>query len=174
MKVCIWGATLLVMVLSPLHTVAAALPEAGEYTVEVSLSGGSGRASVESPAVVTVAGDAVTAVVIWGSPYYERMLIGGNSYYPVSREGNSTFAIPIVFDENIAVTARTIAMSEPHEIDYTLRFDSSTLRPRSPGGYGARGFAAAAVLLALLGLVLLWKAARQKRQRERCVCADKP
>lgn len=33
-----------------------------------------------------------------------------------------------VFDAEMEVTADTVAMSEPHEIDYTLNFDSSTVK----------------------------------------------
>ena len=40
-----------------------------------------------------------------------------------------TFEIPVsVFDAEMEVTADTVAMSEPHEIDYTLNFDSTTAK----------------------------------------------
>ena len=100
----------------------------GSYTVEVTLSGGSGRASVESPCKVMIADGQVTATIIWSSPFYEYMLIGETRYEPVQEEGNSTFEIPVVFDEEMAVSASTIAMSEPHLVDYILRFDSKTLK----------------------------------------------
>ena len=39
------------------------------------------------------------------------------------------FEIPVsVFDAEMEVTADTVAMSEPHEIDYTLNFDSTTAK----------------------------------------------
>ena len=100
----------------------------GSYTVDVTLSGGSGRASVESPCKVMIADGQATATIIWSSPFYEYMLIGQTRYDPVQEEGNSTFEIPVVFDEEMAVSASTIAMSEPHLVDYTLRFDSKTLK----------------------------------------------
>lgn len=96
----------------------------GKHTVEVTLSGGSGRASVESPAEITVQGEKITATIVWSSPYYEYMLIDGVQYDPVQTEGNSTFEIPIVLDEDMAVSASTIAMSEPHLVEYTLRFSN--------------------------------------------------
>lgn len=99
----------------------------GRYTSEVILSGGSGRAKVESPAELSVEGGTVTATIIWSSPNYEYMLIDGIYYYPTNTTGNSTFEIPVVLDKDIDVTAQTVAMSTPHEIDYTLRFDSATL-----------------------------------------------
>ena len=33
-----------------------------------------------------------------------------------------------VFDAEMEVTADTVVMSEPHEIDYTLNFDSTTAK----------------------------------------------
>lgn len=102
--------------------------EEGEFTCDVTLAGGSGRASVESPAKVVVKGGVMTATVIWSSPHYEYMLIGETKYLPVNTEGNSAFEIPVTLDSDIAVSALTTAMSEPHLIDYTLRFDSATLK----------------------------------------------
>lgn len=100
----------------------------GQYTIEVELAGGTGRATVASPAVIAVKGDNITATIVWSSPYYEYMLVDGVQYAPVQTEGNATFDIPIVLDADMAVSASTIAMSEPHLIDYTLRFSSSTIK----------------------------------------------
>ena len=100
----------------------------GKYTVEVTLTGGSGRASVESPAQVVIKGDKITATIVWSSPYYEYMIVDGVRYNPVQTEGNSTFEIPVVFDEDIPVSASTIAMSEAHIVEYTLNFDGSTVK----------------------------------------------
>lgn len=103
--------------------------EDGVYLVDVTLSGGSGRASVESPATVTIEDGKATATITFSSPYYDYMLLDGERYEPVNTEGNSTFEIPVsAFDCEIAVTADTTAMSTPHEIDYTLCFDSASIR----------------------------------------------
>ena len=103
------------------------LPEDGSYTCAVTLTGGSGRATVESPAALTVADGAMTAVIVWSSPNYDYMLVDGEKYLPTNTEGNSTFEIPVAaLDTALAVTADTVAMSTPHEIDYTLTFDSAT------------------------------------------------
>ena len=94
----------------------------------MTLEGGSGRATVESPAALTVADGAMTATIVWSSPNYDYMLIDGEKYLPTNTEGNSTFEIPVAaLDTALAVTADTVAMSTPHEIDYTLTFDSATL-----------------------------------------------
>ena len=103
-------------------------PADGRYTCAVTLQGGSGRATIESPAALTVADGAMTATIVWSSPNYDYMLVDGKKYLPTNTEGNSTFEIPIAaLDTALAVTADTVAMSTPHEIDYTLTFDSATL-----------------------------------------------
>lgn len=100
----------------------------GAYICDVTLSGGSGRATVDSPAAVTVSGGKMTATVIWSSPNYEYMLVDGVQYDPIQTEGNSTFEIPVALDQDLAVSASTVAMSQPHLVDYVLHFDGSTLR----------------------------------------------
>ena len=107
---------------------AAEIPADGSYTCAVTLEGGSGRATVDSPAALTVADGVMTATIVWSSPNYDYMLIDGEKYLPVNTEGNSAFEIPVAaLDTALAVTADTVAMSTPHEIDYTLTFDSTTL-----------------------------------------------
>ena len=103
--------------------------EDGDYTMDVTLTGGSGRATIDSPAAIKVEGDKATATIVWSSPNYDYMLVDGEKYEPVNKDGNSTFEIPVsVFDAEMEVTADTVAMSEPHEIDYTLNFDSTTAK----------------------------------------------
>ena len=100
----------------------------GTYTVEVTLAGGSGKASVSSPALLTVTDGKVTAEIIWSSSNYDFMEIDGVRYDPVNEEGNSTFVIPVTgFDYKMPVSADTTAMSTPHLIDYTLIFDSASV-----------------------------------------------
>ena len=104
----------------------------GVYSVEVSLTGGSGKARVESPAHLTVSDGVCTAEIVWGSKNYDYMKVEGVQYFPINTEGNSAFEIPVtVFDRPMAVIADTVAMSQPHEISYSLLFDSSSLQPVS-------------------------------------------
>ena len=50
-------------------------------------------------------------------------------YTPEIVDGHSVFEIPVTgFDYRMPVKAETTAMSEPHMIDYTLYFDSSTIK----------------------------------------------
>ena len=108
---------------------AVETPADGEYSVNVTLEGGSGRATVESPAALTVADGKMTAVILWSSPNYDYMIVDGEKYLPTNTEGNSTFEIPVAaLDTALDVTADTVAMSTPHEIEYTLTFDSASLK----------------------------------------------
>ena len=106
----------------------ADVPADGAYPCAVTLEGGSGRASVESPAALRVEQGQIFATLVWSSPNYEYMIVDGVQYDPVQEEGNSTFQIPVVLGQEMAVSASTVAMSQPHLIDYTLRFDGATLR----------------------------------------------
>lgn len=101
----------------------------GEHTIEVALEGGTGKASVDSPAVIRKNGDDVIAVITWSSPYYDYMIVDGQRYEPVNTDGNSVFEIPVEsFGSPLEVIADTTAMSEPHEIEYILSFDPASIK----------------------------------------------
>ena len=118
-----------VSVRNAVEQAGTAAPADGTYTCEVTLEGGSGRATVESPAALTVADGKMTATIVWSSPNYDYMLVDGEKYLPTNTEGNSTFEIPVAaLDTALDVTADTVAMSTPHEIEYTLTFDSASLK----------------------------------------------
>ena len=107
----------------PKAEAAAETPADGEYNVNVVLEGGSGRATVDSPAALTVADGKMTATIVWSSPNYDYMIVDGEKYLPTNTEGNSTFVIPVAaLGTPLSVTADTVAMSTPHEIEYTLTF----------------------------------------------------
>lgn len=100
----------------------------GTYSVEVSLEGGSGKALIESPTTLIVENGKAQVEIAWSSPNYDYMKLDDVKYELADQEGNSNFILPIkVFDWNISVIADTIAMSEPHEIAYTIVLDSSTI-----------------------------------------------
>ena len=104
---------------------AAEAPADGTYTCDVTLEGGSGRATVESPAALTVADGRMTATIVWSSPNYDYMIVDGEKYLPTNTEGNSTFEIPVsALGVPLSVVADTVAMSTPHEIEYTLTFSA--------------------------------------------------
>jgi hypothetical protein len=105
----------------------------GTYTVAVTLEGGSGKASVSSPTTLTVENGKAYALIVWSSPNYDYMVVDDVKYETANQElglqGNSAFQIPVDgFDRKLSVKADTTAMSTPHEIDYTLYFDSSSIK----------------------------------------------
>ena len=107
--------------------VAVDLPD-GEYAIEVSLSGGSGRADVSSPTILIVREGRAWARLLWSSAYYDYMLVGGARYENLSGGGNSSFEIPIAaLDRPLDVVADTTAMGDPVEIEYQLTFYAESI-----------------------------------------------
>ena len=105
------------------------LPEDGIYTANVTLEGGTGRASVESPAFLRCEDGKFWATIVWSSSNFDYMKVDGERYDLLNDGGNSTFEIPVAeFDRKLDVIADTVAMSEPHEVEYTLLFDSASLQ----------------------------------------------
>ena len=104
--------------------------EDGPYEVDVELSGGSGRASVASPTRLWIGEDGgAMAEIRWSSPNYDYMIVDGERILPTDLTDVSVFEIPVrAFDRPIPVIADTTAMSQPYEIEYTLRLLSSSIR----------------------------------------------
>jgi hypothetical protein len=127
--------------------------EDGEYEVEVTLEGGSGRSTVLSPAILVVKDGKAIARIEWSSGNYDYMLVAGEKYLPLTRDPHSVFEIPVTaLGEPMAVTADTTAMSVPHEVDYTLTF-----AVRDPGSSAQLVVICAAAAVALAGVILVVK-----------------
>jgi hypothetical protein len=57
------------------------------------------------------------------------MIVDGEKLLAELRDGHSVCVIPVAaFDRALGVIADTTAMSQPHEIEYTLRFNSATVK----------------------------------------------
>lgn len=137
------------------------------YSVEVNMTGGSGRASVSSPTWFIVKGGKAYAKLLWSSSHYDYMKIAGVKYDNESTDGgNSTFTIPVaVFDQPITVIADTTAMGDPVEIEYELTFykdtiDSVTKVPQE----AAKRVICIALLIILVGGILNLVLKRRKKQ----------
>ncbi len=102
----------------------------GTYTMKVTMTGGSGKASIQSPANITVKSGKYYADIVWSSTHYEYMTVNDVKYEKTNKEGNSTMTIPIEPDKDMPVSALTTAMSQPHLIDYVLHFDSASLQAK--------------------------------------------
>lgn len=112
----------------PVEAVTVDLAD-GEYAVSVDLTGGSGKATVVTPTVMTVRDGKAYATIEWSSANYDYMVVGTKTYYNTSLpEANSVFEIPIgCWDREMPVIADTTAMGTPHEIPYTLTFYESSI-----------------------------------------------
>ena len=103
--------------------------EDGEYSIQVDLEGGSGKASVSSPTLMLVKNGRMYAELQWSSSNYDYMIVDGEKFQNESEEGrNSVFTIPVTaLDDKMAVIADTLPMGAPHEIDYTLTFYEASI-----------------------------------------------
>ena len=105
--------------------------EDGNYTAHLTFEGGSGKAEILSPAELTVSEGNVTATVQWNSPNYDYMIVNEEKFLPVNDGGDSVFEIPVtVFDAPIEIIGDTVAMSKPHEVEYTLIFHADTIEKK--------------------------------------------
>ena len=125
----------------------------GEYTVEVTMEGGSGRASIQSPTELTIENGQAQAEIVWSSSHYEYMMVNGDKYLTV-------------FDEPMTVIGDTTAMSVPHEVEYTLTFASESVASvQSSGGNGMGGAGIAIVLALVVAAVASMRLRRRKSIR---------
>mgnify|MGYP000946203290 CR=1 FL=1 len=96
----------------------------GTYQVNVTLSGGSGRAKIASPTELTIKDGRATAKIVWSSDKYDYMEVEGIRFTPEIQNGHSVFAVPVTeLDKPLAMVGDTTAMSTPHAIDYQLTFE---------------------------------------------------
>ena len=128
--------------------------EDGEYEVPATLEGGSGKASVASPATLIVKDGKAFARIQWSSSHYDYMLVDGIKILPeekASPEDNSVFVIPVTsLSGPMKVIGDTTAMSTPHEVEYTLDFEL-------PGeGSGHRTIWIVLGAAVILGALLVW------------------
>ena len=129
----------------------------GEYSIEVNMVGGSGRASISSPTWMYVKDGKAYAKLLWSSAHYDYMIIGDKTFYNETTDGgNSTFTIPIVMmDEAFPVIADTTAMGDPVEIRYEMTFYSLTTGPKGRiPQEAAKKVLIIAVIILVVGFVL--------------------
>jgi hypothetical protein len=100
----------------------------GSYSLKGELTGGSGKAHFDGPLLLTVEEEGSFLTFTMSSPYYDYVIVEGERFEPLEPDGNSTFRVPFErLNEDFLFTADTTAMSEPHEIDYSVRIDLEAL-----------------------------------------------
>lgn len=131
--------------------------EDGEYSIDVSMTGGSGRAAISSPTLLIVKDGRAFAKLLWSSPHYDYMIVGGRKYYNENKDGgNSYFIVPIPeMDSAFTVTADTTAMGEPVEIEYSLTFYADTIGSKGqiPQVAARKVLIMAILIIAVLGIL---------------------
>lgn len=131
--------------------------EDGTYSIELTMTGGSGKASVVSPAILTVEDGQAFADITWSSSNYDYMIVAGNTYLNEAEEGMaSRFHIPITkMDEEMSVIADTTAMGTPHEVNYAFTFYSESIGSTSqmPQEAAKRVVFMAAIIIVVGGIL---------------------
>lgn len=117
--------------------VFAASYESGTYSVPVSLSGGTmGHNEIVSPCTVHISNGSITADIVikrvkkpWHAPSIAWVeTSAGRSGGPSVDENsytNAFYNVPLPSLGTVTLNILTDAMSEPHEIEYSLYFDDS-------------------------------------------------
>ena len=132
--------------------------EDGEYAIEVTMTGGSGKASIQSPALLTVT----------DGTNYDYMVVDNRKYENESaKDANSHFTIPVLdLTKELTVRADTLAMGTPHEIEYTLQFNTTSIASKStlPQEGAKRVLMMAAVII--IGGGILNHIVNERRKRD--------
>ena len=125
-QILLMAFTMMIILTSTFDCYASEIPLDGNYKVELTFTGGTGRVTAISPTDLTVSNGKMTAKITLTSSNYTYMIVDGNYYYNTAAVGeNSTFIIPIsALDSEIEITACTEAMSSPKEIDYIIKVSS--------------------------------------------------
>ena len=121
----------LIWLLFVMTAVSCAAQEAASETAEetrlfhITLEGGSGKAGIQSPVEVKTVDGLMTARLVWTSSNYDYMIVDGIRYDNENAGGSSTFTVPVrSLEEPLPVIGDTVAMSEPHEIEYVIHWGS--------------------------------------------------
>lgn len=106
----------------------------GVYTPDkFSWSGGSGRLAYIDCSKITVTGGKAYATIVFGSSGYDLVKASGRTYAK-GGGGLSAFVIPVKLNANNTIVARTVAMSQPHWITYSIYVYSSAAALAGDGG----------------------------------------
>ena len=98
----------------------------GEYKIDFDFSGGSGRGGVETATLITGGGQ-MQVKISMTSNKYTKCVVDGKTYENTIENDKSTFTFPAVLDKDMKIVATTTAMSQPHDIEYTIKLKSASL-----------------------------------------------
>lgn len=139
----------------------------GDYSIELTMSGGSGKASVVSPTILSVENGHAYADITWSSSNYDYMIVAGETYLNEAEEGMaSSFHIPITkMDDEMSVIADTTAMGTPHEVNYIFTFYSESIGSTSQMPQEAAKRVVIMALIIIIGGGILNHFVNKKRKK---------
>lgn len=107
-------AFILALLLAGLCALAEAAPDGFTF------SGGSGRVTITCDAIWEADGQTM-ARIAFSSPNYPTLQSGGVTYAARHEGKTSIFEIPVTLNQDMEIVGTTTAMSQPHDITYTIR-----------------------------------------------------
>ena len=120
-KILLRTLTALLPIILALSVTSCASQGVTLHYVDITLEGGSGKAYIESPVEISERDGVAYAKLIWNSKNYDYVIVYGDKYLNENPGGQSTFTVPVKsFDEPFGFIGDTVAMSKPHEIEYTI------------------------------------------------------
>ena len=82
-------------------------------------SGGTGKVGITC-SQIRISGGQAYATITFSSSHYQYVKANGSKYLPVSQGGSTTFEIPVELNKNNKIIGMTTAMSQAHEITYSI------------------------------------------------------
>ena len=82
-------------------------------------SGGTGKVSITC-SQIRISGGQAYATITFSSSHYQYVKANGSTYYPTSQGSSTIFEIPVELNKNNKIIGMTTAMSQPHEITYSI------------------------------------------------------
>lgn len=145
--------------------------EDGEYSIEVSMAGGTGRVTISSPTLMIVKDGKAYAKILMSSSHYDWMVAAGVKYENENTDGgNSYFIIPITaMDTLVNIVANTNAMGDPVAIQYTLTFYSETIgnKGQIPQEAAKKVIIVAAIIIVVLAILNYFVKKNRKKVRKK-------
>ena len=94
-------------------------------------SGGTGKVKITCPSIVIENG-VIYGNILFSSKKYSQIKLNGEVYPVLSTENGSLFKIPVILNQDMAIAGTTTAMSEAHDVNYTIKItqDTGKLTPK--------------------------------------------
>lgn len=107
---------------------AVSLADGSYKADDFSFEGGTGKTKLTCEGI-TVKNGKTYATIKFSSDKFTKLVADGIEYQPISNDGGSFFEIPATLNKDMTITGTTMAMTEPHDIEYTIHItkaDAST------------------------------------------------